>query len=363
MANIEAKIVLTGGPCAGKTSALTKIEEYFTDLGYKVLIVSESATELIKGGAVPVKDLSMIEFQDAILNYQLMKEQVYDGIARNLNSEKCIIVYDRGLMDNSAYITKEQFDALLEKHNFSRLDFMDRYDLVLHLVTAADGAKEFYTLSNNEARSETAEEAIALDRKTMNAWNGHRNLNIIDNTTSFDIKLNRVIEQIENLIGKSRVHKQHKYLVDASSISLSFLEQALKIDIEQIYLGSDSYERRLRKRTLNGDSTYYYTVQRYDTLGTSKVLTDKKIGRKEYEELLAAESDYRVVNKTRYSFINGKRVFKLDLFEDGIAILEIDSDEYELPKDIKVIADITNNVEFYNNSLAVQKGAKMKKMS
>ncbi len=362
MANIEAKIVLTGGPCAGKTSALTKIEEYFTDLGYKVLIVSESATELIKGGAIPVKDLSMIEFQEAILNYQMMKEKIYDSIAQNLKSEKCIIVYDRGLMDNSAYISPSEFDALLEKFNFSRLDLMDRYDLVLHLVTAADGAKEFYTLSNNEARSESVDEAIALDRKTMNAWKGHRNLNIIDNTTTFDMKLKRVIEQIENLIGKSRVHKQHKYLVDASSISLSFLAQALKIDIEQIYLGSDSYERRLRKRTLNGDSTYYYTVQKYDTLGTSHVLTDKKISRKDYEEMLASE-DYRVVNKTRYSFISDKKVFKLDIFDDGIAILEIDSDEYSLPSEIKVIADITGNIEFYNSSLAVQKSAKMKKLS
>lgn len=361
MANIEAKIVLTGGPCAGKTSALAKIEEYFTDLGYKVLIVSESATELIKGGAIPAKDLSMIEFQEAILNYQMMKEKVYDGIANSLNSEKCIIVYDRGLMDNSAYISKEEFDALVEKYNFSRLDLMDRYDLVLHLVTAADGAREFYTLSNNEARSESVSDAIALDRKTMNAWTGHRNFSIIDNTTTFDVKLNRVIEQIENLVGKSRVHKQHKYLVDASSISTSFLDKALKIDIEQVYLGSDSYERRLRKRTLNGDSTYYYTIQRYDTLGTSKVLTDKKISRKDYEELLSSE-DYRVVNKTRYSFISGKKVFKLDIFEDGVAILEIDSDEYSLPKEIKVIADITNNIEFYNNSLAVVKSAKVKKI-
>lgn len=361
MANIEAKIVLTGGPCAGKTSALTKIEEYFTDLGYKVLIVSESATELIKGGAIPVKDLSMVEFQEAILNYQMMKEQIYDGIAQNLNSDKCIIVYDRGLMDNSAYITKDEFDAILEKYNFSRIDLMDRYDLVMHLVTAADGAKEFYTLSNNEARSESVDEAIELDKKTMNAWNGHRNFSIIDNTTTFDVKLNRVIESIENLIGKSRIHKQHKYLVDASSISLSFLEKALKIDIEQVYLGSDSYERRLRKRTLNGDSTYYYTVQKYDSLGTSKVLTDKKISRKDYEELLASE-DYRVVNKTRYSFISDKKVFKLDIFEDGVAILEIDSDEYELPKELKVIADITKNIEFYNNSLAVQRGVKVKKL-
>lgn len=31
MGKIVAKIVLTGGPCAGKTSALSKIEEIFTE--------------------------------------------------------------------------------------------------------------------------------------------------------------------------------------------------------------------------------------------------------------------------------------------------------------------------------------------
>ena len=37
------------------------------------------------------------------------------------------------------------------------------YDVVLHLVTAADGAKDFYVLDNNEARYEAAERAIEVD--------------------------------------------------------------------------------------------------------------------------------------------------------------------------------------------------------
>ena len=35
-----------------------------------------------------------------------------------------------------------------------------RYDLVLHLVTAANGAEKYYTLENNAARSESVELAI-----------------------------------------------------------------------------------------------------------------------------------------------------------------------------------------------------------
>ena len=35
-----------------------------------------------------------------------------------------------------------------------------RYDAVFHLVTAAQGAERFYTLENNQARSETPEQVL-----------------------------------------------------------------------------------------------------------------------------------------------------------------------------------------------------------
>ena len=51
-ANVK-KIVLTGGPCAGKTTALTWINNYFSNRGYNVLFVPETATELISNGVAP----------------------------------------------------------------------------------------------------------------------------------------------------------------------------------------------------------------------------------------------------------------------------------------------------------------------
>ena len=47
------KIVLTGGPCSGKTTSIQKIEEEFTQLGYKVIIVPEAAPILINSGIRP----------------------------------------------------------------------------------------------------------------------------------------------------------------------------------------------------------------------------------------------------------------------------------------------------------------------
>ena len=48
------RILLTGGPCAGKTTALAAISQDLTQMGYKVLIVPEAATLIMKGGAMIV---------------------------------------------------------------------------------------------------------------------------------------------------------------------------------------------------------------------------------------------------------------------------------------------------------------------
>ena len=62
-----------------------------------------------------------------------------------------------------------------------------RYDAVLHLVTCADGAAEFYGY-NNVARFESVEEAIERDKRLQEAWLGHEEYHIIRNLpgTSFD---------------------------------------------------------------------------------------------------------------------------------------------------------------------------------
>ena len=51
--NRISKIVITGGPCAGKSTAMSWIRNAFSHRGYTVLIVPETATELITGGVAP----------------------------------------------------------------------------------------------------------------------------------------------------------------------------------------------------------------------------------------------------------------------------------------------------------------------
>jgi len=70
------------------------------------------------------------------------------------------------------------------------------------LVTAADGAEKFFSLDNNKARSETVEEAKALDKKTQEAWKCHSNHIIIDNSEKgFDKKMERLYKACAPLVG------------------------------------------------------------------------------------------------------------------------------------------------------------------
>ena len=70
------------------------------------------------------------------------------------------------------------------------------------MVTSADGAQEFYTTANNEARYESTKDAIELDKKLINAWVGHPHFSIIDNSQSgFQTKIDRCLDTVLKFIG------------------------------------------------------------------------------------------------------------------------------------------------------------------
>ncbi len=47
-----SRICITGGACAGKTTAISVLKKELEYLNYAVLIVPEAATLLMKGGAM-----------------------------------------------------------------------------------------------------------------------------------------------------------------------------------------------------------------------------------------------------------------------------------------------------------------------
>ena len=60
------KFVITGGPCAGKTEAVKIVKKDLTDKGLKVIVVPETATELISSDITPW-EFVRVEFQFLLL--------------------------------------------------------------------------------------------------------------------------------------------------------------------------------------------------------------------------------------------------------------------------------------------------------
>lgn len=129
------KIALTGGPCAGKTTALRAIWLFLKKKGYKVVIVPETATELINGGITPAS-VGQINFQKNLLELQLKKEQIFTESAKLLG-ENVVIVFDRGCLDGKAYLTDDEYTDILYELNLNEEDLFNFYDAVIFLDSAA----------------------------------------------------------------------------------------------------------------------------------------------------------------------------------------------------------------------------------
>ena len=190
------KIVITGGPCAGKTAAMERIRHTFTQMGYTVLFVPETATELITGGVAPWTCGCNADYQICQMQLQLEKERIFLQAAVTMPAERMLIVCDRGTLDNRAYMTEAEYAHVLSVIGRSEEALRDQYDAVFHLETAAKGAREHYTTANNAARIETAEEAAALDDKLIAAWQGHRHFQIIEHAEDFEEKMDCLIRRI-----------------------------------------------------------------------------------------------------------------------------------------------------------------------
>ena len=82
---------------------------------------------------------------------------------QRMTQKPALILCDRGILDGSAYIQEEMWHQVLDENDIVPQNFISkRYDAVLHMVTAAQGAEEFYNYSN-EARFENPEQARKRD--------------------------------------------------------------------------------------------------------------------------------------------------------------------------------------------------------
>lgn len=355
------KIVITGGPCAGKTTAMSWIQSNFTKMGYTVLFVPETATELITGGVAPWTCGSNVEYQKCQMKLQLEKEKIFAQGAATMPVHKVLIVCDRGALDNKAYMTDLDFACVLESLGCNEVELRDNYDAVFHLVTAAKGAEKFYTTANNTARTETVEQAAALDDKLIAAWTGHPHLRIIDNATDFEDKLKRLIAEISSFLGEPEpLEIERKFLIEYPDVAeLEKLPNCQRVEIIQTYLSArEGEESRVRQRGIDGNYVYFQTTKK-PVSDMKRVEVERRLTKDEYLRLLMnADPNCRPIRKTRYCLTSENQYFEIDVypFWQDKAIMEIElaneTAEIRFPVQIKVIKEVTDDDSYKNASLA-----------
>jgi CYTH domain-containing protein/predicted ATPase len=360
------RIVLTGGPCAGKTTALVRIIEHFSNLGFKVFTVPEVPTMYSQGGwsyLTPNHDL-YYEGELAILRTQLALENSFMRLAETC-TKPTFIVCDRGTMDISAYIDKKMWEELCHKCGTDSNELRQRYDAVLHLVSAADGAEQYYTTATNSTRYEQANEeglriARDLDKKVNKAWTGHPHLRVINNHDNFDTKINRVLKEISNVLEIPQpIEDERTYIVELTGQ----LPESIESEITQTYLVADpDCEIRLRRRDWGGDVVNVHKTKK--RISSTEVLeTERQVSNALYESLLQQADPYRAtIRKTRSSFIWRGQYFEIDTFHapvSDLVILETKGvarqESINFPPFIRVIKDVTGNPQYYNYNIALRK--------
>ena len=203
MGVLKACIVITGGPCAGKTVTVSEVKEDLERHGYHVLLFNECATELILGGIKPFGDnsISVFDFQHEVLNLQRYKEKRYFDIVKKFPEDtKCIILMDRGILDSKAYLGEELWNELLIKNNLKEEDLTNQYDLVIDLQTVAAEIKNKYNTTTNVARFEDPDNAIDVDKKTFEAWKDSKNFRVVEATEVIEEKVSQVLNIIHNFL-------------------------------------------------------------------------------------------------------------------------------------------------------------------
>ncbi len=172
----QPAIVLTGGPGGGKTAL---IEDLSRDPAWagRFAALPEAIFLMRDIHISPCERL----FQRVMVHLQLALE---DGLARALGPEDPrLVLCHRGALDPLAYWLdrgwpEDEFYAFM---GVSRPALYDRYRAVIHLVTAADGAADYYCRWPDAHRPEQPADAIRLDRLLEQVWGDHPHYHRLDN--------------------------------------------------------------------------------------------------------------------------------------------------------------------------------------
>lgn len=186
------RIVLTGGPGGGKTTAA---DLFRREIGDGVVIVPEAATLLFQGGfpRSPGKE-AMCFAQTAIFHVQRNLEDVQAALYPGRT-----LLCDRGTVDGAAYWPGGDGDYFMSAGTTLEKE-LQRYDAVIFFETAAAGGASIE--GGNPFRNETLAEAVRLDATLRALWAQHPRFILIPHNVSFFKKISSGLATLEALVAE-----------------------------------------------------------------------------------------------------------------------------------------------------------------
>ncbi|MCF0246724.1 MAG: ATP-binding protein [Ileibacterium sp.] len=346
------KIVLTGGPCGGKSTGMEWIRKEYEKRGWRVLAVDECATEIIKAGVVPGRSNTNFDFELPIVQLQKAKEEIFEQAASQLPDSKILIIYDRGFLDMKTYCTNAEFEEICKAVGMSEDEMKHRYDGIFHLTTTAKGAEQYYTFANNEARYQSVEEAKKADDDILEVWKGHPHIRVIDNSTSFQSKMERLMREIDVLLNED-FDNAATLSFKVKSTALSHLPKGILTETKRYVLTElldkqDMHRSLMQNKKEDGSADYF--LQYAPVNGQDQEPTQKKISRNEYADLMLESSPKKTPSSGRItSFFWEHQYVELiqDVMNDSCMDLKItariDQSTPSVPEFL--LQDLIKNVE------------------
>ena len=175
------RIVLTGGPGAGKTAVLELVRQQFCA---HVQVLPEAAG-IVFGGGFP---------RTGSLEWRRSAQRAIFFVQRELEStgdadNAAIVLCDRGTIDGAAYWPGP--DSFWDSVGTTLERELSRYDAVIHLRTPSiDGG--YNTV--NPLRTESAPAAAEIDATLLKIWEGHPRRFIVPPSPDFLEKAARTVE-------------------------------------------------------------------------------------------------------------------------------------------------------------------------
>ncbi len=205
------RIVLTGGPGSGKSTAASFLAREFVD---ELWVLPESATLLYKGGLPRASSHRGQQVaQRAIFTVQRSLED-----ATALQHPERVQLCDRATIDGAAY-WPDGPDAFFQSLGTTRERELLRYDAVVFMHTAATLPAGYER--DMDVRTEDTELAIDLDRRIFELYADHPRLVAIDSHTSFLHKLTTVRNAVAGLLDGMRAETRLQVVADEPEAPLS----------------------------------------------------------------------------------------------------------------------------------------------